>query len=521
MKLTKAACFMGITVVCNFAFNPFVAAFADDVATTKPILLADKHGGSHAAHPVAHEVTHEESSDTATADKKEVSSTTTKSTTVTRTVTQVKSESASHKNEHAEKAEKNSKDKSNDNSGALKPLDASSKKFDENVNKLFASEGDPKHLTDNDIRKLSEKADLKGQEAATLAAIVIEFHNMSNPSDTRFTQEQLLRDFKNPNSSLHTYYLNALANINSVRALPDSEKLFGPKGLSVNTHIIQGSESDCYFLSAINSILHIEGGPEKLQGMIQQGKKPDEFTVNFPGYSKPISVKLTEAELGMYSHVVKGGEWLAVLSVAEAERRRQMNLNPEITMQPGFQTQTFKLLNGKKYVLKNLPEQLTPKQLEWYTNTITTALANNVPIGIETDDHDLSIIGFQNGVITIKNPWGTTSWYNPRTGGSSYTTNEPTSKGPWYSMKNGIFTISINNISDGFTQIAYHPEKDSDTGDAPAVVTTTSTSTETTTNTSEELSTKEKHEKQIAGKDYGDVKSCTIDNFIPMGCGGH
>lgn len=341
---------------------------------------------------------------------------------------------------------------------AQKELVASTKTAATVLNKQFSawSKGSDV-LTRQRVLNLLKDPNIQGQDAAVLAALVVE---VNNSKDKQFTLVQLQKGLSNQHSAIYHYYITALNNINGVRKLATPmQRLWGPSGkLSSKTHIIQMSEDDCYFLSAVNSMLL--SNPQKLQSMITRTHQ-DTYSVKFPGDPVAEKVKLTKTELGMYSKLIGGGEWLAVMSVAEAQRRVRLRLDPEITMQPGYQTQTMALLTGKKYVLKNIPNNPTTAQTQELENLINQALTAKpqMPIGIETSVHDLSIIGYNKatGTLTIKNPWGTNGWYNPVTAGWSTSSSQPTSSGPWYLMKRGVFTIPMSQISNGFGQIAYHP----------------------------------------------------------------
>jgi hypothetical protein len=374
-------------------------------------------------------------------------------TTGTHSVTQAHSDHANDK--HVD----NTKEKADANKEKDKqPLQPSIADIHKSINKIFAKEGNPKFLDKKEIYHLSKDRDISGQESATLAAMVLAISNAKNPEKVHFTEAKLLDKLSKPSSDLYYYYTLALSNINGIRTLPEKERLLGPGGITYKTQIIQNSDGDCYFLSALNSLMQTTSGPKDLEKMITPIEgKTDEFKVKFPGDPTPEIVKLTDTEVGMYSHLAAGGKWLAILSVAEAMRRDRLHLDPEITMNGGYQTQTFSLLTGKKYILYNIPtSNLDKKQAKWMADTITSALNDNLPIGIETSDHDLSIIGYESGNVIIKNPWGTSGWYNPTTGGSSSSTTKPTSSGPWYLMENGVFSVAIGNIPSGFTQIAYY-----------------------------------------------------------------
>ncbi len=395
-----------------------------------------------------------------------------------------------------------------------------------------------------DVLKLIEDPTIQGQQAAVLGAIVTQMNNKDSKT-VKYSLKELQKMFNSNENIYSWYYGTAIQNINGVRALTGpQDKLFGPTGeLSSSTKIIQNAINDCFILSAINGVLHLPGGPQTLQNMISRVPgKNDEFIVTLPGDPKSIHVKLTPAKLAMYSNLPAGGEWLAVLSDAEAKARRE---NPEYGIfQGGFQTQTLHLLTGVSYkntalspftasqvtTLKGLTKEqwnalenlssaqlallstLTPKQLQdtlskdqlkafeeltaeqlkqlqamssaqWselgtliYNNAgkvdlkllrtlepvsqaaltkqveadLNTALNVSKPpqiVGIETNEHDLTVFAYDSATqtLTIKNPWGVSGWYNPVTGGGPDNT-KPGTTPPWFDMRHGIFKVQLSQL---------------------------------------------------------------------------
>jgi hypothetical protein len=78
-----------------------------------------------------------------------------------------------------------------------------------------------------------------------------------------------------------------------------------------------------------------------------------------------------------------------------------------------------------------------------------SAHAGAIPLGIETTDHDLSIVSFSpvmtsgsidptKSMVTILNPWGSNGTYNDATNGYSF------------SMVNGYFTTSLSTMLSAF-----------------------------------------------------------------------
>ncbi|MEO8400494.1 MAG: hypothetical protein ABI597_01695 [Gammaproteobacteria bacterium] len=347
------------------------------------------------------------------------------------------------------------------------------------VNSLFTNRK-IKSLTGYQIINLSHDPSIKGQEAAMVAALVVKVNTAAGPKDVTYTEAELLKKFSDTSSGFYDSYLNALNKINQTKALPGNQELWGPKEITANTKIYQGNAGDCFFLSAINGILKTPGGSVQIKNMIQKiPGESNQYKVTFPipqkfpnmtqaqlkeyqkalAASQPVIVTLTAAEIGMYSHLEKGGKWLAILSVAEAQKLHKLHLDPEATMGGGNPVQTLGLFTGKNYVQYHVP-LTTPTADEQKTIIfkIRNAERHSMPIAIETDDHVLAILGYKNGNVIIKNPWGAKGWYNPKTGGWSLSN----AGAGYYQMKDdGIIEVPLDQISrasTGFYDIIYHPE---------------------------------------------------------------
>ncbi|MEO8401666.1 MAG: hypothetical protein ABI597_07710 [Gammaproteobacteria bacterium] len=347
---------------------------------------------------------------------------------------------------------------------ASKPLKPTPLAAKRSIHSIFADHPKEKSLSSSQVIDMTKNRKITGQKAAMIAALAVQINDAKHPERLRFSEAGLLKKFSDKNSNLYTAYKTTLNKIHQTNSLPPSQQLFGPKKLSANTKIIQGNANDCYLLSSINSKLNTRNGPKQLEKMITRIKgEPNKFKVKFPGDKHSETISLTQSEIGMYSHVEKGGKWLAILSLAEAKRRDRSDVDPEITIKPGYQTQTMHLLNGTNYTTRHLAKTPTAQQTTNLQKTIMHALHTETPIGISTPDHALSIIGYKagatpsSGVVTIKNPWGTSGWYNPKRGASSSSSSEPKSPGPWYHMTNGVFTVPMNQINNGFVFITYHP----------------------------------------------------------------
>lgn len=380
-------------------------------------------------------------------------------------------------------------------------LQPSTKAFSSSVSKYFDlwTTG-RRELTAADLSTLLKNSDIHGQDAAALAAIAARLNGLTtwdphtlasinqkltqnglpafserdhavtvktpyctitlNPvpgskpqtytTRIRFTKQQLTAAINAPSSPLYADYKAALGSIVASTYSNGSFKLYGssnaPPPLSA---IRQWRDGDCYLVSSIGSLL--VNDPGALQKMISPVKdSKDEYLVKFPGYPTTITVKLTKAEVGMYSHVEGGGAWLAILSVAEAKVRDPHDTNPMSIIHGGQQTQVLSLLTKQTYVGQpitgddaNLKQTLTGSINK---AALTSPTNLQIPIGIETSGHALLITGYnpETGMVTIWNPWGTTGLYYPVPGGKTK-----------FNMVNGQFTVPIADLAqDGFVKVS-------------------------------------------------------------------
>lgn len=384
----------------------------------------------------------------------------------------------------------------------------SAKKFSDSVNSNFDKwSGGKDTLTISDMSSQVTNPDYRGQQAAVVAAITARMNGLtiwdakslaginqtlksrglppfstsktydspvtqvtpyatitlvpvkgSSPqtftTEVTFTKKQLLAAISRSNSPLYQDYTAALTAINQSTKIDGGYKLYGKgDGMPPLSDIRQWKDGDCYLVSSVGSMLL--DNPAALQQMIKpvEGSR-DEYIVNFPGHSGPIKVKLTDAEIGMYSHVQGGGAWLAVLSVAEGQVRDPGNTNPTTIIHGGEQTQVMQLLTGKPYQNQELngsasQSQEIGKMLSSVTNGQTgngKFMTNlNTPIGVETSAHALIITGYnpKTGMVTIWNPWGSTMAYTPAPGG------------PTFQMQNGMFNVPLSRLqADGFVKLS-------------------------------------------------------------------
>ena len=295
-------------------------------------------------------------------------------------------------------------------------------------------------------------------------------HPQTYTTEVTFTKAQLDYDLSNPDSAMYKHYTASLENLNASIASNGTYNMGYSTSapLTSNTLIKQGPVGDCYFVSAVNGIL------ETNPGAIQSKNTPDKrhqdwYWVKFPGAKLPILVKLTPAEIASASSVQGGGVWFAVLSNGEAQYRethggsllRDLKNRSEGSLDMlhgGTEDQTFPLLNGKPYQVVKLNSESSTSIANGFQKMVAgeSQMPNNPgfypinpPVGIATSGHALLIIGYnpttQNFII--KNPWGSTGYYNPPSMG--FKAIDPTTQpaqGNWISMTDGVFALSLAGV---------------------------------------------------------------------------
>ncbi len=99
--------------------------------------------------------------------------------------------------------------------------------------------------------------------------------------------------------------------------------------------------------------------------------------------------------------------------------------------------------------LKPISQAKLTNQIEAYLNAALNESNPPKIVGIETNEHDLTVLAYNSKtqILTIKNPWGNTGWYNPVTGAgpdTSMPANGTTP--PWFDMKNGVFHVQLSQL---------------------------------------------------------------------------
>ncbi len=237
-------------------------------------------------------------------------------------------------------------------------------------------------------------------------------------------------------------------NLAVIRQAPS---LWGPgHDGPVLTDVQQGSLGDCYFVSSVEAVAR--DNPAAIEKMITPDGTNSAgayvYQVKFPGYESPFTVTLTKAQIASIGdNVSKNGIWLYVLVAAYSQIRNDgepSTKGPDWwNMSGGNSYIALSVLTGRTYEQEHLQGKNAVSSDE-LRSILEQSLAGNVPMGISTSDHCLSIVGFnpKTGIVTIDNPWGDDG---------SYTFPD----GTIVEMKNGIFTMTLAQVKANFATIDF------------------------------------------------------------------
>lgn len=331
------------------------------------------------------------------------------------------------------------------------------------VEKDYASwTGDKdKPLTLQTIGTLLRDPSVKGAQAAVLGVLAERLNNASlKHSDPSYSYNQLISlidngshtdngGTKHANTTLLTSYMNSFGQIASATGKDGSFSLYGSSSGPAMSSIVQGPVNDCYFLSTVESMLNQD--PSSISKMITDNGHGN-YTVQF-GNGKVEHVKLTDGAIAEFSLAKSNGAWLAVLGLAVAQDRTGTNAVKNATpmgntIDMGNQAHTLTLFTGQQYTSVNSTSKL------WNATSVGAALdqafpggQQRTPIGVDTKDHALSIIGWdaKTQMVTIKNPWGTSGVYYPEgaPAGSGAAQNSPPGS---VTETGGIFSIPLSEM---------------------------------------------------------------------------
>ncbi len=301
--------------------------------------------------------------------------------------------------------------------------EAAKREFDRTVQKYWdkwTASSDGK-LNIKEIGALLRNPAITGKEAALLGTLAITLtHDLINKEHkplAAFTEAQVLSNTKETHAI--KYFKDAMEQIqgdSSSKGL----SLYGSTGHPDWKKVKQWKVGDCWFVSVVDAILRANGA-SYIENMIRQDPEDhNKFTVSFPGHKDKIDVTLTEGEIAMFSHTIKDGSWLAVLGMAlntvmEDRHKQEKKADGYRSWYPfghvingGNNLLTYKLFT------KNTYTRIPTSNIEEVKAALKWAEEHNLPIGINTHKHDLSIkdIDWKEGKVEIQNPWGTEQKYS-------------------------------------------------------------------------------------------------------------
>jgi hypothetical protein len=260
-----------------------------------------------------------------------------------------------------------------------------------------------------------------------------------------------------------SYYMQVAQQIASATNSNGSFNLYGSFSGPQLSAIQQGALGDCFYMSAVDSILN--ENPQLISKMIVQNANGT-FTVSFPTGTKE-TVTLTDSDIANFSIATNNGAWLAVMGLAEnnvlvglstssnKQTAQAFAVTSSETATPlgvvsdgGYPTQTLNVLTGQAY------NAISSSQRQTWTVTnvdklLTTDFTSGSPIGVDSTDHSLAIIGWNASTqtVTILNPWGVSGPYGyaEDPGVSNYRMQ--------VQMVNGVFTLTTQQMLQDFSEI--------------------------------------------------------------------
>jgi hypothetical protein len=333
-------------------------------------------------------------------------------------------------------------------------------------------------LTIAEVSNLLLNGSITGSQAAVLGMLAQQMYSdagINTRSGPAYSQSQALAYLLgtvNSTGALFTnngpypgpsYFQSVMAQIASANPSNGVYSLYGTaNGPIIATTqqpgIQQVEIGDCFFLSAVNSVLNQSPaliGSSSGGGMIQQIGTGNTFLVTFPNNPTPQKVTLTPSEIAAFSWTApNNGCWLAVMGMAEnavLAKSPGSWVPSDLKTAPlgiisdgGFPAQTLGLLTGQPYT--DYGRGLTGYSLSSVNAMLAKDLANNTPINIESKDHSLSITAFNatTDTVTILNPWGITGVY-----GAS---DDPGVMNPKMEvqMTNGVLQLSVSAMLSDF-----------------------------------------------------------------------
>ena len=220
--------------------------------------------------------------------------------------------------------------------------------------------------------------------------------------------------------------------------------------------IQQGQAGDCYFLAAVGSLATQR--PDDIIKMITDNHDGT-YTVDLPEGSVKVSAP-TDTEIAQFSGSGQNGLWLSVLEKAYAQSRHENDIFNEDEAYDEIDSgdslsEGISAITGHDDdtdILSLTRESTTHEKLSKAMRegrVVTASIRHNMPL--TSDDrnglpmgHAYTVVAYDpsSRTVTVRNPWGHNELANengqPRDG-----------------KNDGVFTLSLSEFDDNFTQVAY------------------------------------------------------------------
>lgn len=319
------------------------------------------------------------------------------------------------------------------------------------------------NLTIGMVAALLKNPKITGSQAAVLGMIADQMYSDAGTTPRTipsYSESQvlgyILGTSNDPNAIFAgqglSFYASSMSQIASSTLSTGKFNLYGTYLGPQLSLVQQGMLGDCFFLSALDSVLN--QNPQKISNMITE-TATGAFVVRFPTGRIEV-VRLTDGEIGAFSQAAGNGAWLAVMGMAENKALvGEPGVPGDLQRAPlglvsdgGFPAQSLHLLTGQHYTDLG-SGNLNKLSLTSIDQLLQQDLANNTPINISSQDHALSILGYNasSRTLTILNPWGVS--------GSFGAYEDPGIMNPYMEvqMVNGVFQLSLSNAVQDFYNI--------------------------------------------------------------------
>ncbi|MFN8578426.1 MAG: C2 family cysteine protease [Candidatus Sericytochromatia bacterium] len=327
-------------------------------------------------------------------------------------------------------------------------------------------------ISKGELDKLIHSPNIKGQDAVNISTLRKTIETIEEISNDEWFDENdgiTLKDIegflnkaeKNSNdkdvSSIINSYNVSMSRLNNINHDLYSNKA-NPLESIKTRNMAQGSIGDCFFLSAVASV--VERNPQEIKDMIKDNNNGT-YTVKFPGADKEVTVQPpTDSEIIMYGTSGQDGMWLTLLEKAYAKLRNDSGIfgkndNPHDTIDGGdFQDASIKLLTAHKVdtdylpltskdtMRKKLMTALNPDDGRTKIVTASTFMDGDNSKNM-MPNHVFSILSYdpKTDTVRVRNPWGNGS---DATGIKNKDPNN-----------DGTFTLTIDELDDYFNLLAF------------------------------------------------------------------